>query len=145
MRLRKPTTSLSDCLFAIASKFLCLISFLVCIVPTDLSATHIVGGDVTYRFVSFNQDSTEVTYDVTFNMYRDTESGGASFDDPAEFGVYRQQSNGGWEFIPRDNNSGLYNIRRGPIQQIPIIDDPCREEPDNVGVEATVYTFRITL
>ena len=82
MRLRKPTTSLSDCLFAIASKFLCLISFLVCIVPTDLSATHIVGGDVTYRFVSFNQDSTEVTYDITFNMYRDTESGGASFDDP---------------------------------------------------------------
>ena len=111
-----------------------------------VGATHIVGGDVTYRFVSFNADSTEVTYDIVFNMYRDTQSGGAPFDNPASFGVYRQRADGGWDFIPNpDGFNGEYDVRHGSIEQIPFIDDPCRREPDNVGVESTIYTFRITL
>ena len=124
------------------SLYIIVLSLVVAI--QDIYGTHLVGGDVTYEFVSFNQDSTEVTFDIFFNMYRDSESGGAQFDGPnaqtaANFGVYRQELNGEWEFY-----RALNNRSHSPIEDIEPIDDPCREEPTNVGVESATYTMRIT-
>jgi len=113
----------------------------------DLDARHIVGGDVTYQFKYYSPDSSQVTYDIFFNMYRDTESNGANFDQPggvaggARFAVYRKTSLGDWEFIW---TTGELDLDANPVQ-IPIIDDPCRQEPDNVGVESGTYSFEVTL
>jgi gliding motility-associated-like protein len=102
-------------------------------------SAHIVGGEAHYTFISFNADTTAVTYRIEFVMYRDTESNGADFDDPAVFGIYEQQSDGSWDFIDAINNA-----RPGVI--IPVIppDDPCVDEPTNVGVEKTNYVFDYT-
>lgn len=106
---------------------------------TDLSATHIVGGDVTYEFVRFNSDSSIVTFLITFNMYRDTYSGGAQFNNNAGFGVFRQNFDQSWEHVETKVSD------HGPITDIQYEDDPCRIEPTNVGVEATFYTFEVEL
>lgn len=121
-------------------QIIALILVIVCFCLPTIEARHIVGGDVTYQFVSFNGDSTLVTYDIIFNIYRDSESGGAPFDNDARFGVYQQQADGSWEHIFTTDRLDF-----GPVDQIPVIDDPCRREPDDVGVQATFYDFRLTL
>ena len=128
--MRLPTSTRIIYIFILLS-FFCAVQ--------EMGATHLVGGDATYEFVSFNADSTEVTFDVLFNMYRDTESGGAVFDDDADFGVYRQTLTGEWELY-----RAILGRNHSPTVQIPIIDDPCREEPNNVGVQSTTYEMRIT-
>jgi gliding motility-associated-like protein len=116
-----------------------IILLLIVVTAYNADAAHIVGGEAYYTFVRFNSDTTEVTYNIEFVMYRDTESNGAMFDSPAVFGIYEQQSDGTWDFIDAltDQNPG---------QVIPVIpvDDPCVDEPDNVGVEKTNYTFQYT-
>jgi len=103
-------------------------------------ANHIVGGDVTYSFVSFNSDSTVVTLEITFTMYRDTESqNAAGFDRPAEFGVYRELSPGNWRWV-----NTVFERPSDP-EQIEYVDDPCRNEPTDVGVESGFYIFEVDL
>ena len=70
--------------------FMRLLAFIVtvflCLTFVDsIRAAHIVGGEAYYTFVRFNNDSTRVTYNIEFVMYRDSESNGAPFDAPAEF------------------------------------------------------------
>ena len=108
--------------------------------PQINTATHLVGGDASYKFVEFNSDSTLVTFDVLFKMYRDSEGIGLLFDNDADFGIYRQLSSGDWELYESVSRVGHSNVI-----QIPIIDDPCRDEPDNVGVQYTTYAIRIEL
>lgn len=104
-----------------------------------LCANHLVGGDVTYEFVEFNIDSTLVTFDVIFNMYRDEFTTGTSFDADAAFGIYRQLADGSWETYDTDSE------RLGTIEVIAYEDDPCREEPTDVGVQSTTYVIRVIL
>lgn len=126
--------------FSISQLFL-LIALFFSLSSVNLNAAHIVGGDVTYRFVSFNNDSSRVTFDVFFTMYRDRLSGGAGFDDPTRFGIYRKNVNGEWRFYNEINN-----VSPGPSTIIPPNDDPCVEEPVNdVAVEQAIYEFRVTL
>ncbi len=107
---------------------------------SQLSAAHIVGGDVTYRFLNFNADSSLVTFRITFTMYRDQFSGGAPFDANATFGIFRQSVAGNWLFYDQQRNIG-----NGAIEPIPRIDDPCVDEPLNVGVQRSSYIFNVTL
>lgn len=122
--------------FTLKLTWLCL-----CILFTigDAHSNHIVGGDVSYEFVSFNQNNTQVTFRVRFNMYRDLFQGGANFDNAAAFGIYQQQADGSWEYYderiadPQD------------IDSIEYVDDPCLEERADVGVESAFYEFTVTL
>ena len=103
-----------------------------------VEAAHIVGGDVYYTFVRYNGDSTQITYRIDINMYRDKFSDGAQFDANATFGIFRQNLNGTWTYIE--------DLGRppGPVGDVPRTDDPCVDEPDDVGVEETQYTFEYT-
>ena len=103
-----------------------------------MTAAHIVGGEAYYTFVRYNSDTTEVTYSIEFVMYRDTESMGAQFDSPAIFGIYEQQPDGSWDFIDSENQGN------GTVIPVVADDDPCVDEPDNVGVEKTNYKFEYT-
>ena len=121
-------------------KSLCLVTYFVTLLGTNLNAAHIVGGDVTYRFVSFDADSSHVTFDITFTLYRDQFSGGAPFDNNATFGIFRQQNDGIWRFYNQRRN-----ISNGIVEPIPKTDDPCVDEPSNVGVQKSSYLFRIEI
>ena len=112
-------------------------------VCTSVDAAHIVGGDMTYRFLSFNADSSEVTYEILVTMYRDVGGGGADFDSPPNtaFGVWRELAQGGW--VLQENIQGIDFIGR---RDVPPNDDPCVEEPvDEVIVEQASYVFEITV
>ena len=65
---------------------------LVCIlwlIPQEASATHIVGGDLTYRCLGNN------LYEIRLTMRRDCFLGdpAAQFDDPASIGFFDAQTN----------------------------------------------------
>lgn len=109
----------------------------------DSYAAHIVGGDVTYKHVGFNFDSSRVTFKINVTMYRDFLSGGATFDGPDDtvFGIFRENAAGGWDFYDQ--------VARVPFttpNRIPPNDDPCVVEPmGTVGVEEASYIFDVTL
>ncbi len=104
-------------------------------------ASHLVGGDGTYSFVRFNPDSTQVTFNFVFTLYKDSNFG-APLNPREEFGIFRQMPDGSWEHVDtRDFD------RVGGVQEIPAIDEPCRTEPpsDIVGVQRASYQEQITL
>lgn len=119
--------------FIIASFF--ILSFF-----SNLDAAHIVGGDVTYTFLRFNADTSRVTFRINFTMYRDQFSGGAPFDNNATFGIFRQNVNGSWEWYGERRG-----INNGPVEPIPRVDDPCVDEPLDVGVQRSSYIFDVEL
>ncbi len=61
-----------------------LFAFLLMYVPTTMQASHIVGGDISYRCLGDNE------YEITLTVRRDCENGAddAPFDDPAIIGIF---------------------------------------------------------
>ena len=103
-------------------------------------AAHIVGGDVTYDFVRFNGDSTEVTFRIIFTLYRDEFSGGAGFDSDAAFGIFQEDSAGRWALYRQ-----IRGVNPGGIESIPDPELPCIEPPSQTGVQRGTYVFEVTL
>ena len=102
-------------------------------------ASHIIGGDIYYSLSHYNQDSSLVTYDIEFILYRDT--AGLDFDLLAEFGVYVKQDDDPWESYQVINNVPL-----GEVLNISALDDPCKDEIlSQLIIESGVYNFQITL
>ncbi len=103
-------------------------------------SSHLVGGDATYTFLNFNADTTRVTFEVTFSLYKDSNNG-APLAAVEDFGVFEEVAPGVWESVRVEvaGSNGLFDI--------PAIDEPCREEPpaSQIGVETRQYTFDVTL
>jgi gliding motility-associated-like protein len=117
---------------------LALFAGLVLLSIMDLEATHIVGGDLTYRKVGPNR------FEITLELRRDCLLGSpeALFDDPASIGIY--SSNGalqinlginGQLLIPYDASDTLNNV---------IVSD-CGFEGEQVCVEEFKYVQEVTL
>lgn len=119
-------------------KYFFVLTSLLVASSIELEAAHIVGGDVYYTFLRYNADSTRVTYRLEFNMYRDKFGEGAPFDALATFGIFRKNLNGSWVYIDD------VGIPPGPVNDVPRTDDPCVEEPTDIGVEETQYSFEYT-
>lgn len=103
-------------------------------ISMDLSATHIVGGDLTYQYLGNNQ------YEVTLVVYRDcgpTNTNNTQFDDPVIIAVY--------------NGSNLFDELNVPLlssntEYIPLeLDNPCYTVPPQLCVEKATYTTTVTL
>ena len=107
---------------------------------SEISADHLIGGDATYSFVEFNNDSTTVTFRVRFNLYKDSNNG-AQLGNTETFGIYRQDDNGDWTYV----NEIRPSIRGN--QDVPGVDEPCRDEPPRsvVAVETAFYEDFVTL
>ncbi len=94
------------------------------------SATHIVGGEMNYKYLGPNQ------YEVTMTVYRDCFNGVAPFDDPAHIGVY-------------DDNNNLVDAIDVFIYsqgQVPnAINSPCLTPPSNVCYEVAKYIFTLNV
>ncbi len=96
----------------------------------DMHAEHIIGGEMYYECVGGN------TYEVTMKLYRDCNSGGAAFDNPATFGVFN--ASGGLVFQVQSFIGTIQNID-------PNFNSPCLDVPPDVCVQEGIYTFTVTL
>jgi len=93
-------------------------------------AAHIVGGFVSYRFIS------GTTYEITLTVYRDCSST-TQFDDPASVGMFQSNNNALIQTL------SFTNPVVTTIQ--PPLDNPCLVPPGNVCVEQGVYKTTVTL
>ncbi|MBK9152408.1 MAG: hypothetical protein IPM26_16145 [Saprospiraceae bacterium] len=109
-------------------------------VTLELSALHIIGGDVTYECRGIDTMRNKVRFFITFTMYRDSRSGGANFDSPTEFGIYRGNGSN-WVHVRTVRNIQVRNIVDIPIDR----SNPCVIIPANVGVQRGTYTFEVEL
>ena len=104
-----------------------------CFKPT-LLATHIVGGEITYRCLG--NDS----FEITLTVYRDCYNGVPNFDNPARVGVYEK----GGDSILILNLALAYNAFTNDT--LPInLDDPCLTVPPDVCVHKATYTTIVNL
>jgi len=118
--------------------FRIFVAFILAFVSiSEASAKHIVGGDVTYQCLEVSNGNARFL--VTFTMYRDSKGGGAQFDNPARFGLFKG-SGTNWSFIRTysENPSNIENISLDT-------GNPCLEVPTNIGVQSGVYQFEIVL
>jgi gliding motility-associated-like protein len=93
-------------------------------------AKHIVGGEIYYDYLGSNN------YRITLKVYRDCNSGGASYDNPATIFIF--------------NNAGVFidSIAiafPGSVQIPPTINSPCFTPPTNICVEECVYKTIVNL
>ena len=117
-----------------------VVSLVLLLVADTAMARHIVGGEVTYQCLGFDASAQNVTFEITVLIYRDSEGGGAPFDDPASFGLYNGSDALGW--------AHMRTILRSPSSTREIDTDtgnPCLQEPGNIGVEEGLYVFEITV
>ncbi len=104
--------------------------------PQILSARHIIGGEITYKFLGVFGGSNR--YEITMKIYRDCYGGGAGFDDPAKVAIYR-----GTE----DNNAYVttLNFSNPTVKNLPPIPPPCVSSLPSVCVEEAVYKRTVDL
>lgn len=97
--------------------------------PLTTKATHIVGGEMGYKYLGDNR------YQIFLYVYRDCQTGQENFDNPAFIGMY-------------DGNRQL--IRRYEVGFVAadtlsaVVLDECYELPQPVCVERTLYSIEIT-
>ncbi|RMF26690.1 MAG: hypothetical protein D6765_08600, partial [Bacteroidetes bacterium] len=102
----------------------------LCGVPLQALATHIIGGEIYYRYVGNNQ------YEITLDVYRDCFYGQAGFDDPAHIAIFYA---GGDSVIQ-------LNLNPISIDTLdPTMGDPCFQVPDDVCVDWARYRTVVTL
>lgn len=118
-------------------KFIYIAVILLC--PTTMYSTHLVGGEMTYTCLGYNETNDEYTYAVTLTVYRDcgpNNALGTFFDDVASLGVFQ--------------NSVLYDQvfidYPGFFTSIDTeIDNPCLDNPSDACVQKAEYSTEILL
>ena len=105
--------------------------------PLAVSAMHIIGGEITYECLGDVGPSAK-RYRFTMKIYRDCNSGGAPFDNPANIAIYRGSYN---------SNSLFATFTVGVLKTEPIpADTPqCVASFPNECVESATYSFLDTL
>jgi gliding motility-associated-like protein len=94
-------------------------------------ATHIVGGEITYRCLGNDQ------YEVKLSVYRDCFNGVPPFDNPAALGVFDANYN--------LLDSFLLNFTEMDDTLTIYLNNPCLTRPPDVCVHRTTYTTIINL
>lgn len=99
-------------------------------IPLNVSATHMVGGEINYRCLGNDR------YEITVTVFRDCDTGVPWFDNPASIGVF-------------DNNDSLIYDLRLSLRNNDTLDlnltDPCLVAPPNVCIHTTTYIDTVTL
>lgn len=104
-----------------------LVILILFFIPMNLSATHLVGGEMNYKYLG------DDTYEFSLKVYRDCYLGVPDFDYPAYIGVY--SASGVFQ--------GIYVVYGSPKTLLPVeLDDECYSAPPNVCVERKEYRFQ---
>ena len=116
--------------------------FILTLTPEILRGSHIVGGEITYKFLSRN--GRNITYRISMKVYRDiyTQNQGAVLDNPARVAIYIKKPTG-TGYNPYNTLSVSITNR---IPEIPLPSSPCLSPPINaVGLESGEYQWETTL
>ena len=107
-----------------------IIIFSCLLFSNQLSATHIVGGEMNYRYLG------GFLYEVRLTVYRDCYNGVAPFDNPASIGIFDNHDNLISTVAPFINDQ----------QQVQnAINTPCLIPPQDVCYEVAHYIFTTSL
>lgn len=118
--------------------------FLLCSI-TILRGTHIVGGEITYKFVSRNGSSLK--YHFTMKLYRDiypkTQPMPTPFDDPGSIGIYIKNTNGSYSIYGNNGDRKPINVSlNGSSDQTLVAPKfPCLTPPTDIGVNEGIYEW----
>lgn len=110
--------------------FACVLA--LCILPTVVHATHIIGGEINYTCLGGEQ------YEVELTVYRDCFFGAANafFDNPASIGIF-------------DSNGVLLDELKLPFLNndtlAPFVSDSCLFVPNTVCVHTASYRGEVNL
>lgn len=117
------------------NKLCLLLGLLGCLffLPNTLNATHIVGGDMTYRCLGNNQ------YEVSLTIFRDCDTGVPWFDDPAYIGVFDAVNQNLVQTVP----VGLNDFLNDTLDIYP--PDSCLILSTTACIHTTTYKDTITL
>lgn len=100
------------------------------LVPLCLQAAHIVGSEVSYRYLGSDQ------YEITFRILRDDNSGGAPLDAPLHYTIFDENT---------DTIVGVYFVDY-LLDTVPATQgDPCVVPPSNFIIQMGVYIDTVTL
>lgn len=127
MSFMNPIVS-NNCFFYLSRVLPLLVLFFLA--PLTVKATHIVGGEMGYKYLGDNR------YQIFLYVYRDCQTGQENFDNPAFIGMY-------------DGNRQL--IRRYDVGFVAadtlsaVVLDECYELPQPVCVERTLYSIEIVV
>jgi gliding motility-associated-like protein len=107
-----------------------LVLCLLCLLIHHGSATHIVGGEITYRHLN------NFKYEITLKIYRDCHFGQAAYDDPTFITIFNSAGN----VVERSR------ITFPGSQVLPIVPiHPCLLPPTDVCVEEAIFIDTINL
>ncbi|MFT4972352.1 MAG: hypothetical protein ACI9JY_001556, partial [Saprospiraceae bacterium] len=102
---------------------------LLALLPLGVQASHIIGGELTYRCLGNGE------FEITLDVFRDCFYGEADFDSPAHIGIF--------------NENGLaqtINLTPMSIDTLPNdLSDPCINVPDDVCVDWARYRTTVQL
>lgn len=101
---------------------------------SSLRATHIVGGEITYKCLGNNN------YEITLTVYRDCYNGQPWFDNPARVGVYEKGS----DSVLVRNLALPYNAFSNDTLPI-VLNNPCLTVPPDVCVHKATYKTTVNL
>ena len=115
--------------------------FLLFCLPNVLLGNHIIGGEVTYECLGLSPSNPSAnTYRITMKIYRDCDpqAGGAYFDNPAAFGVYKGSYT---------DNDLFTSFSRSPEVVTHIIPDTpnCIQNVPYACVQEGIYRFTVDL
>jgi len=128
------------------SKYILIIFISLCF-EMSLKASHIIGGDVSYECLFVDSTNQTTTLMVEFQLFRDGRFNpdtlaARSFDNDAEFGVYRNIGNtGNWVFVDK---FGPFDLSQ-PEELVPVNDLDCLIFEPTLMVIRGVYRFEVTL
>ena len=110
---------------------------------TQLRATHLMGGNMTYSYVSFNPANNTHTYQITLKIYRYCTGQTASLDFSMEVGVYAHNP-----LFPNANKQLVTTVNLPLISQSfiqPPSSNPNCNFTANACVEEGIYQANVTL
>lgn len=102
----------------------------------SLNATHIVGGDITYKCLGFGD------YEVTLTVRRDCQNGEEPFDNTAHVGIFDGYGN----LLPWFGTGGMIQIQNPTVDTIDTsLDQGCSFLGNPVCVEEATYVGVVNL
>lgn len=106
------------------------LAIVLLLLPLNMAATHIVGGEIYYDYQGGNN------YQITLKVYRDCINGQASFDNPARVCIY-------------DVTGAIVDTLDMPFTGSavvpPTINNTCFATPSGICVDYTIYTATVNL
>jgi len=102
-----------------------------CLISGNSLATHIVGGELNYRYLGNN------VYRISLTVYRDCYNGIPPFDDPASVGIFNALTN----TLIREKLFSFIELDTVP----PTVNGPCFVPPVDICYERTTYTDTVIL